>query len=186
MYKKLPIDPYTLGAWLGDGTSARALITTAHTDFWIIWKIMQAGITVHKIKHPSESTGSYYMNPAPQGGRGGMTTVLRSVGLINNKHIPEDYMKSSKANRLELLHGLMDTDGTADRRDKRAIFWNKNKRLAQDVAQLANSLGFDPAYYRYTRKSGPYKGYVYYNVRFRAIRGLNPFGLKRKADIARV
>jgi len=65
---------------------------------------------------------------------------FKSLNLFNNKHIPEIYLNSSTEQRLELLKGLMDTDGTSS--GNSCEYYSKSKQLAYDVYNLSLSLGF--------------------------------------------
>ena len=80
----LPFDPYTLGVWLGDGTSSKAEITVGRGDEQIL---------------------------APDGS---LASELEAAGLLRNKHVPEMYLRSSVEQRLALIQGLMDSDGYVD------------------------------------------------------------------------
>ena len=120
----LPIDPYTLGAWLGDGTSCDGAICTedpevlANLDYETRWR---------------PSTKNVY-------GVLGLKADLRSAELLDNKHIPPTYLRSSFKQRLALLQGLMDTDGTAGRRGD-CEFSITNEALARGVHELILTLG---------------------------------------------
>jgi len=100
--KDLPIDPYTLGAWLGDGTASDGSITCQEPE--IIDNIRATGYDVSKQKsHHAQGWGIL-----------GLLVPLRELGLKNNKHIPATYLRASIEQRAELLRGLMDTDGGVD------------------------------------------------------------------------
>ena len=124
----LLIDPYVLGAWLGDGTSVCGGFCSADAE--IINEIEHFGYRVTKQK--SNKYG-YTIR--------GLKVELRKIGVLGNKHIPLDYLMSSPRQRLCLLQGLMDTDGCIDRSDGGASFSNTNKRLIDAVLFLALSLG---------------------------------------------
>jgi len=142
----LPIDPYVLGAWLGDGTSSKAEITSA--DEPILREIELAGYRVSRASGPlsyriggeghtrDSSTGRYARN-------GSLSSILRNEGLLGNKHIPHQYMQASVAQREALLEGLMDTDGYVDRWG-RCEFTTNRRDLAVQVRELVASLGFRP------------------------------------------
>lgn len=180
--KQLPIHPYVLGVWLGDGASAGARITSPFSDIAIINKIRSLGVEARETKCPTLSCANYTLNPGIKGKKNtGMTSVLRKMGLKNNKHIPEDYLQASKHQRLELLKGLMDTDGHNNGKGK-ATFSNANERLAKDVYDLARSLAYRPSINTYKHKTGPFVGYKYWHVSFRAHTDKPPFSLPRKAD----
>jgi len=123
----LPIDPYVLGAWLGDGTRSAGSITTADKE--ILNQIHLRGFKTTKWQ-----SAVYVYNIV------GFKQLLRKVGLLNNKRIPYVYMRASLRQRLELIKGLMDTDGFCDR-DGYAEFDNTNKTLADDMLELLRSVG---------------------------------------------
>lgn len=123
----LPIQPYLLGAWLGDGDSSGGGLTTADDE--ILDAFRAAGVTVTK------RSGKYHY-----GLTGGFQASLRAAGLLNNKHIPAAYLRASKEDRLALLQGLMDTDGHVTEYG-RCEFTSINRSLADGVAELVRSLG---------------------------------------------
>lgn len=135
--KALPLDPYVLGFWLGDGESAGSRYTQLHEDnLEATPKLKAAGFD---LSEPWTNTGR---NPRVETVNiRGLRTVLRHMNLLNNKHIPSEYLRASVEQRLELLRGLMDTDGSVDSRNGRCEFYQKNKTLIADVGELLSSLG---------------------------------------------
>ena len=131
--RKLAVNPYTLGAWLGDGSSAGAEITSIDEEIlnWI-----QADGYLVKEYHTS-------IDKAPRFGIGGLTSGLRKLGVIKNKHIPLDYITSSTEQRLALLQGLMDTDGHITP-SGHCEYCSVNKILADGVLLLCRTLGLKP------------------------------------------
>lgn len=116
----LLIDPYVLGAWLGDGTSKAAEITGI--DLEILQEIERAGYlvkarAVQKGKTPRYSIGVRPCQRDASTGRtianGSLHSQLRSLGVLKNKQVPKHYLRASAEQRLALLQGLMDTDGSA-------------------------------------------------------------------------
>ncbi len=162
--KDLLISPYSLGCWLGDGDSSGGRITCNEDE--IIEHVEEDGFTITKNK-----TKLRY-------GILGLKIQLRELNLINNKHIPIEYLRSSVEQRVELLKGLMDTDGSID---KTSIceYTSVNKQLADDVYELVTSLGMKCVIYegdatlygRVTNRK--------YRVTFKP--NFNPFKLKRKS-----
>lgn len=125
---ELPISPYVLGAWLGDGTSRDGGLTCA--DQGIIDALAAEGWHAYRV------TGS-----GPYAWRiEGLTKALRPMGVLMNKHVPAVYMRASYDQRLALLQGLMDTDGYCAI-DGGAEFTSTKKVLAEAVWELALSLG---------------------------------------------
>jgi|LakMenEpi03Aug12_release.lakeMendotaPanAssembly.Ray.scaffolds.fasta_scaffold47850_2 hypothetical protein len=123
----LIVPPYTLGAWLGDGCHENA--TMAGIDAEIMERIAADGFTV--TKHESNK---YTWGVA------GLVTKIKRLGTYRNKHIPTEYLRASFEQRLTLLQGLMDTDGTIDKKGACEISLS-DERLATDVLELIRSLG---------------------------------------------
>lgn len=127
----LPIDPYTLGLWLGDGRSSGAYITHAAGDRYEYAYPVSSSWT-----HPATGAVSDYLG-------GGFLTALRSAGLLNNKHIPGAYLRASERQRRALLAGLIDSDGYVPNRGQQVTFDNTNKRLIDGLAELLRTLGYN-------------------------------------------
>ena len=125
--KDLPIDPYLLGLWLGDGNSSGGVIESADPEILNNYEHHIVKSTLNK----SKSCG-YRIK--------GLTTLLNKNNLIKNKHIPEIYLRGSFEQRLSLLQGLMDTDGCIDN-GSRAEFCSVIPDLAKGVHELILSLG---------------------------------------------
>ncbi|WP_239455472.1 replicative DNA helicase [Nocardioides gilvus] len=156
----LPIDPYVLGAWLGDGHSAGGRITSETPEIPMLIEGrgyecrshggLNYGILVPKVVAPQKGTcpscgerlsGAYLCRDC-QASHGSFTALLRSLGVLNNKHIPSPYLRASEAARRDLLAGLMDTDGTVVKGVGSCQFAVTSERLANDVYELIVSLGY--------------------------------------------
>lgn len=188
---ELPVDPYVLGAWLGDGSldAAGARICDAEGD--VVAEISRRGYGAHQ--PPSrEKARSWNVK--------GLVTGLRAAGIVTgsnrartmaaNKHVPAAYLRASAGQRLDLLRGLMDTDGHFDATNGQCIFSNTNKALADAVVELANSLGAKTKV-QYVRQAGSV-GYLksgqaihsrkdIYRVKFTA--RFIAFNMERKAKL---
>lgn len=108
-WKELPLDPYTLGVWLGDGTNEKPLISGPESDYAIIERIISHGVKLRK-KTQQKETGVWYYNFD-------MMRELQQLDMCYShrkcvKRIPEEYLTASMEQRLQLLAGLLDTDGT--------------------------------------------------------------------------
>lgn len=126
---KLPIHPYLLGVWLGDGRTDSPSITKDDRDKIIIERIRNYG---YKIEKHKSSDSQYWVH--------GIRNIFRENGLLNNKHIPLEYLTSSVEDRIELLKGIMDTDGYCSK-DSRCEFCSINKNLAKQFKFLVIGLG---------------------------------------------
>ena len=174
----LPIDPYTLGIWLGDGASAHGVFTKGKADAQqIVETIAQAGgfqVHQHKLKN-RDAIDTYCLL--------GLQTKLRECGLLGNKHIPPQYLRASFNQRLALLRGLMDTDGTVmgAGKDSRVSITSVIKELALGIAELVRTFGWKVRVCeRRAMLYGVDKGPCYI-LRWSA--DICPFLLKRKADL---
>lgn len=129
--KDLPIDPYVLGLWLGDGQSASGAIYLGDTKTAAAQKLATASDTY--IVHRRNNCNKYRSK--------GLTTLLKTLGVLNNKHIPEVYLTGSIEQRLSLLRGLLDTDGSINNRKTGYEIAQKSQVLIQDIQRLLWSLG---------------------------------------------
>lgn len=127
--RNLRLDPYILGLWLGDGSTGSGGFTSA--DLEIIDSIRQAGYSVKK-----GDRYNWYVKK--------LITDLKAIGVGKTKFVPQEYFRGSYAQRLALLQGLMDTDGTVAKHSGRAQFANTNYLLIDAVHELATSLGWKP------------------------------------------
>ena len=144
----LPIEPYTLGAWLGDGTTTAAAITSVDDE--ILEQISGEGYPVRRLSYAPHLysigatgrtrdavTGRYERN-------GTLSSRLRDLGMREGKYVPRAYLEAGISQRLALLQGLMDTDGYVDDIAGRCEFTSINEGLADAFVELAASLGFRP------------------------------------------
>jgi replicative DNA helicase len=135
--KEVLIPPYSLGAWLGDGSKAAFRIMDAG-ELGIVDRVAFEINAV--LKEPSNRNREYYNFVTDT--KGEMLEKLRDLKVLDNKHIPECYKYNSRSVRLNLLAGLIDTDGTFNTKDKAYYFWQKDGNIAYDVSEIARSLGF--------------------------------------------
>jgi GTPase len=216
--KNIDLDPYFLGAWLGDGTSSNNSITNIDQEIleklqeicvknkWIMKKIKNTitysfsglgkeitrstnklginGLTIHKNKYifkwhtknnlkkqktfKTKNDAITFINNCNDRKvvlNNAVTDYLRKYNLINNKHIPYQYLYNTRNIRLQVLAGLIDTDGYMD--NNCYFITQKNERLAKDICYLARSLGFKTIYKQRVKrcknsKSNPMHEDVYY------------------------
>lgn len=132
--KDLPLDPYVLGAWLGDGTRGTGSITKPlHALFR---EIERRGFNVGPlVGNVGNQSRTVY----------GIRGLLNSLGVLNDKHIPQAYLRASESQRLDLMRGIMDTDGHWNSTRKRCVLNTTDERFASDVYELAASLGWKAA-----------------------------------------
>ena len=142
--KDLAIEPYLLGLWLGDGSSNSVAITTNDDEikdyiYNVASRYKNHKVNVTQNKYKNCPTYRITEGLVPNVSRE-LRNKFKNLNVFNNKHIPEIYLTSSREQRLELLKGLMDTDGTSS--NGSLEYYSKSKRLAYDVYHLSLSLGF--------------------------------------------
>lgn len=136
----LPLDPYVLGVWLGDGSSWFARLTSM--DHEVVSGVEAAGFSCTPMTRQNSGRAVEFSVRAADGSRSGsLHGKLRLLGVMGNKHIPGPYLRAGWGQRLRLLQGLMDTDGSVDTKGC-CEFSGVKRRLVEDVAELVRSLGW--------------------------------------------
>lgn len=179
----LPIAPYTLGAWLGDGHSTAPKITSMDDE--IIEAVRADGYVIEYRSNNGSKANTYAFPPrdGTKCSRGhdiaerrenakasqkhptclacarewdkfhrygtpmspviarSFHETLRETGVLGNKHIPDIYFRASYDQRLALIQGLMDTDGTINKNGRCISFLGCNERLVLDFRRLLSTLG---------------------------------------------
>ena len=166
----LPIDPYVLGCWLGDGSKQCGLITNETNN--VLGEIQRRGYKLGKDVSAENRTSSYTIL--------GLYSKLKELNLLNNKHIPDIYQRASFSQRLDLLRGLMDTDGYYNPIRKRFVMQTNQEWQCNDLIKLLASLGIKSTKFDIVTKLNG-KEFEGYDVTF-STSGLNPF-LMRNQDI---
>lgn len=129
------IDPYFLGLWLGDGNSKNPAITTIDND--IIEYINR--VAEDNLLNIRKDINTYHI-VGKKGKKNPITEILKSKNLIKNKYIPEECFNWSSKDKLELLQGLMDTDGTVGKSGN-SSFTNTNNNIITGFIRLCRELG---------------------------------------------
>lgn len=135
------IPPYIMGVWLGDGTSRSASITTGDKEiaeeFCAFGK--RLGLRI-RAQFNSKNSLQIHLSGRANGIRNEVVFELKRMGVFGNKHIPDIYRLGSRDERLELLAGIIDTDGAYIQCCY--TVHQKSKKLAEDIAFVGRSVGF--------------------------------------------
>ena len=135
----LPIDPYVFGLWLGDGSTSTPSMTICDTDIRLVYEVVRRGYGI-RCAYTQVGCKRYVFN--------GLRDDLQKVGLCKGhrareKYIPEIYLRASISQRLELLAGLIDTDGTVDQKhSNRVSFSTTNIDICDGICELISSFGW--------------------------------------------
>jgi len=107
-------------------------------------------------------------------------TALQVAGVRGNKHIPPAYLRAGTQQRVDLLRGLMDTDGWWNKKRRRAGFTTTDDQLAEDVIQLLRTLGIHPQHFTKDYVNAVRPARTWHVIEFTPL-AFNPFSLPRKA-----
>ena len=135
--KKLNLDPYLLGYWLGDGTSCRPEFTTMETEVINEYKNKLPNHEIIEIQTKGQAN-TYKIKAENNLFKNG----LEYYNLLNNKHIPFDFKTASITQRLELLAGIIDSDGHYQESMNQYELTLKDEELFDDCLYVCKSLGF--------------------------------------------
>lgn len=185
--KATSIEPYFLGLWLGDGHSYSSRITNVDNEVIAYLHDYASELNLEFVKYTQpQKTPNYAITSGMQGVKTEfcIQSELRRYNLINNKHIPTDFLINSKENRLELLAGLIDSDGNYDSIYNCYEISQSNKKLAEQIKFLCDSLGFRTSlkYKKTTLKALNYEGETW---RVRIFGNLNSIPVKIERKKAR-
>lgn len=178
----LAVDPYTLGAWLGDGRNVCPDICGAEADYAIVQHIIDNGYELAwDTKH--KTTGVRYY------GFRGLRQGLQVYGMCHSKyrttkHIPDVYLTATVPERLELLAGLLDTDGSYNKDEHRYQFTTNEPALRDDFISLVSTFSWRCTVVRYEAgmtKSGIHARCPYWVVAFNPTMEI-PCQLERKQN----
>lgn len=145
-YKHLPIDPYLFGLWLADGFSHTFSISTSDAPLRDYLVANYAHLNP-QTRVVNEINTIVSFERQPNGHKNPLNNILRNLGVMRNKRIPDCYLHSHSSQRLRLLAGIIDGDGSMRRcTDKSSdcftILSGNNINLAEDTLDLCKSLGF--------------------------------------------
>lgn len=145
-YQNLPLDPYLFGIWLGDRTSIFPYITIADKDVEIIEYVKQfcneKGLKLNiKDFNPTENAKLYRISSkSRKHNTNPINNILNNYNLKGNKHIPDIYLKNDYYNRIQLLAGLLDSDGCYNKGYYEIC--TVSEQLKENILFLTRSLGF--------------------------------------------
>jgi replicative DNA helicase len=143
--RPVPVAPYFLGLWLGDGHGLSSRITTQDAEVVDYLSTYAQRLGRQLVTYRQEGKCPNYA--ITRGHRGhtdesSLQSELRALNVLSYKHIPHDYLRNSTENRLELMAGLIDSDGHYLVQSNGYEITQKNRHLAEQIKFLGDSLGF--------------------------------------------
>lgn len=172
---QLPVPPWLFGAWLGDGTSASGCLTVGEADLEFMQE--QVAACGEKVLSAREKRPGVWTVRLT-----GLTTRLRELGVLRDKHIPEAYALASEQQRRELLTGIMDTDGTVSGHQLAVTMVRED--LMRQVLELVRSLGYKATLREFRARLNGTDAGPMWRVQF-APNGHTPFSMPRKTRAIR-
>lgn len=170
--KDLLIDPYLLGVWLGDGSKDCGIITQAsQSKLWD--ELKHRGFDIGENAQHNPDRENTEMRTVY-----GLRTLLNKMNLLKNKHIPEEYYTASFNQRLDLLRGLMDTDGYYHPKRKRFVMSTGQEWQRDCTVKLLGTLGIKSTVFEVIKKCNG-KEFIAWDVCF-STNGLNPFLIRNQ------
>lgn len=143
--KEYRVEPYMLGAWLGDGYSNSMSFTINYVDepemLNYLEEYCKAKLLKYSIRPTTSDKNVIFSILGRTGRENPYIKELKQLGVYNNKHIPNKYKMGSYEDRLSLLAGILDTDGHKSSKNNFEIGMARLP-LIEDIQYLARSLGF--------------------------------------------
>lgn len=151
--KELPIEPYTMGVLLANGYLERAMFST--NDIGVVDEVRKRNCKLYTLEQYPTPCRQWLLtrNDGHKGSTANrVRTYLDNLGLLEvtsrHKYIPEEYLRSCVQDRIDILNGLMDCDGTTVYPEQKnakhyagARYCTRSCKLAKGVQELVNSLG---------------------------------------------
>lgn len=196
-HKAFTINPYLLGVLLGDGnlTGRRVAFCTPDNDViervsTIIQRDFENAIYI-RVQESENRAIQHYFSRVDKNAPNPIRDELKQLGLCekysHEKFIPVEYLCSSIEQRIDLLHGLMDTDGYVSKDGITIQYYSTSEQMANDMIALVQSLGGiawkKPKQGKYKKDNGEVvECKICYIVSIRMPSHINPFYLSRKKD----
>jgi len=188
---KVDIDPYIMGFLIGDGCF-RGSVNFTTSDLEIVERI--ENLIDEEISVIYRGCYDYSLVKEPEVRENKIKQYLTKIGLWNKlsqeKFIPDCYKFNSIENRISILRGLMDSDGSVSKDGTFVSFSSTSKRLINDVKELVQSLGgvatdHTPSDSYYIKSGEKIYGKTSYKITIKMNSEINPFSLNRKFKLVK-
>lgn len=175
---KLPINPYLLGYWLGNGDSMGSKLHCHEKDL--------NGLCELLAKRKVELRGTWRRGNRAYVNVGSLERCLKESNLWGNKHIPDEYFSAPIEDRLELVRGLLDSDGSINPDNQRQVgFTNKNHSLVDGLFILLCSLGYKPTRktFKVSKENNFKSDTIFKRLNFTPRGDIKVFNFNRKSEL---
>jgi phosphate starvation-inducible protein PhoH len=188
---KVELDPYVMGCLLGDGC-LRNNVGFSTSDIEIIESIsnlLDDDMNIYK-----RNEYDYAIVKEKKSYKNKIKQYLIEIGIFGklsyDKFIPNCYKFNSVENRIKLLRGLMDTDGSVSSDGTYVSFTSTSLNLIKDVVELVQSLGGIATYHKPRNNKYEYDGDIKegkesYTITIKMNPSINPFSIERKRNLVK-
>lgn len=188
------LDPYLVGVIIGDGSIREGGISITSIDTELIDKVKTRIPKGYGLKPVKDKKGGMTFHigkdSKKMAKKSQMINELKRMELWGKysyeKHIPKQYIFNSIQCRLQMLRGLMDTDGFVDNKSGTCIFYTTSQQLSKDFTLLVQTLGGTTSIKhkipKFTHKGEKKIGRICYVISIKLPNCFNPFSLTRKAE----
>lgn len=190
--QKLELHPFVVGSLIGDGCMTQNSVLLATADVFIADKFESLLPENYELVHRSDFNFSVVKIDREKSKENVVNSACKNLGLDKfsyEKQIPEIYMNGSISQKLELLQGLFDADGTVDKKTGSVSYCTTSPILANQIQFLIRSLGglakISNKKTSFTYKGEIKSGRLAYNISVRIPNAEALFSLKRKSDLAK-
>lgn len=178
--KELQLDPYILGILIGDGgmTGSNTILSTK--DEFIV-NYFKKYLEQFNLSLKQENDCDWRITGGYENKINKINQITKSLGLrckSEFKFIPKEYLHSSIDDRISLLQGLMDSDGTTDKRGSHIYLSTSSEQLKNDFCELVRSIGGITRVY--TKKTKTLDNYI---ITVNIPKNIIPFRLDRKLNL---
>jgi len=174
------IPPYILGIWLGDGkTNGSQIFNVDHEVHKELYDYCK--LTGNRMSHKHPEDRCEHIRMCGTKDNSSFLDKLRNIGVVGNKHIPDNYLYTSNKNRLEILAGILDSDGYYTSEFNCFEVTQKSKVFSDQIKYICDSLGFRTSIVKKVGQisSTGFKG-DYFRVRISGNLEVIPTKIKRK------
>lgn len=187
--RHIPLDPYLVGALIGDGHIGEKAVSISGADDEVFYELnLPEGVRARENGDKTRCKSLHLVGTVP--GKNPALDALRELGLTgklsHEKFVPDAYKFNTADIRLAVLRGLMDTDGWVEKAGKTTAFTTVSRQLADDVTFLVQSFGgvalLTEKRPKYSHKGEKRDGRVAYRLTIKMPADINPFHISRKRD----
>lgn len=181
--KIFPVDPYVIGVFIGNGCTLEKALTLSSADEEVVQSVCDLLGASSYVKSCPNNYSWVFKDSNGKRLQTKEVLPVECIGHSGEKSIPENYMLGSVSQRMALLQGLLDTDGSVDNHKGRVSYSTTSTALANQIRRLIWSLGFNASISEDGRKEKYKSGHCYQIcISCPAAEKVNLFRIARKRE----